>query len=120
MTKKNGMNKLTKILLTIPSILSFLYMFTFWFPTKFVWLIPSMKAYYIQMFTLQILTVGQLIFLIARLRSFKNIEKSVKTNWTWYLILFNFITCPIYIWKKDSELIQAERKSTMGNNVYSS
>ncbi|WP_340198826.1 hypothetical protein [Ascidiimonas sp. W6] len=76
-----------------------------------------MKAYYIEIFTLQILTVGQLIFLIGRLRSFENIGKSVKSNWTWYLILFNFITCPIYIWKKDNELIQAERKSTMGNKV---
>jgi hypothetical protein len=117
MTKKNELNNLTKILLTIPSVLSFLYMFTFWFPTKFVWLIPSIKVYYIQMLALQILTVGQLIFLIVRLWSFKNIKKSVKSNWTWYLILFNFITCPIYIWKNDSELIQAERKSTMGNNV---
>lgn len=117
MTKKNELNNLTKILLTIPSVLSFLYMFTFWFPRKFVWLFPSMEAYYIQLFTLQILIIVQLIILIFRLRSFSNIEKTVKANWIWYLILFNFITCPLYIWKKDDEFIGVERRSTMGNNV---
>ena len=79
-------------------------MFTFWFPKEFIWLIPTMKAYQIQMFTLQVLTVAQLIILIKKLRSFKKIDKSILTEWTWILIIFNFISTLIFIWKKMDEL----------------
>jgi hypothetical protein len=86
---RHNMTKATKILLTIPSVLGLSYMLTFWFPTEFHWLVPTMKAYYIQIGTLQALTILQLIILIRKLWSFKNLEKSKKTNWTWLLIIFN-------------------------------
>ena len=110
------MTKLNKILLTIPSILVFTYMVTFWFPTEFQWLIPDMKSYYIQIFTIQGLTIIQIIFLIFRLRSFKNIEKSIKTDWVWLLILFSSITSLIYIWNKDAEFEQMN-KNAVHNTV---
>lgn len=94
------MNKTTKILLTIPPLLGLCYMLTLWFPVKFHWLTPSMKAYYIQIAILQSLTIIQLIVLIRKLWSFKNLEKSKKSFWTWILILFNSIASLIFIWKR--------------------
>jgi len=78
-------------------------MFTFWFPTEFHWLVPSMEVYYLQVGTLQALTVAQLIILIRKLWSFKKIEKSKKTDWTWLLLLFTMVTSLIFIWKKVDE-----------------
>lgn len=93
------MTKATKVVLTIPSVLSLSYLLTFWFPTKFLWLVPSMDAYYIQVGTLQVLTILQLGILMRKLWSYKNVEKSKKTHWTWLLILFNSIAALIFIWK---------------------
>lgn len=45
---RQNMKRTTKILLTIPSILGLSYMVTFIFPVEFHWLVPTMKAYYIQ------------------------------------------------------------------------
>tara|TARA_R110002124_G_scaffold186179_2_gene353713 strand:- start:160 stop:507 length:348 start_codon:yes stop_codon:yes gene_type:complete len=106
------MTKATKILLTIPSVLALSYMLTFWFPTEFHWLVPSMKAYYIQVGTLQALTILQLVILIRKLWSFINLEKSKKTNWTWLLILFNSITSLIFIWKRVDEFEEINNKKT--------
>lgn len=98
-----NMTKTRKIWLTIPPILTFSYTFTFWFPTEFHWLVPSMKVYYLQVGTLQALTMAQLIILIRKLWSFKNIDKSKKTDWTWLLLLFTTVTSLIFIWKKADE-----------------
>jgi hypothetical protein len=106
------MTKTNKILLTIPSILGLSYMMTFWFPTEFRWLVPSMKAYYIQIGALQALTILQLVILIRKLWSFKNLEKSRKSNWTWLLILFNSITSLIFIWKRVDEFEELNNKKS--------
>jgi len=105
------MTKANKILLTIPSILGLSYMLTIWFPTEFHWLVPSMKAYYIQVGTLQALTILQLVILIRKLWSFKNLEKSKKSDWTWLLILFNSITSLIFIWKRVDEFEELNNKN---------
>lgn len=97
------MTKKLKILLTIPSVLGLSYMFTFLFPTEFNWLVPSMKAYYFQVGALHFLTLVQLIFLLRKLWSFKAIEKSKKTEWTWLLLIYPYVTCSIFIWKKFDE-----------------
>jgi len=89
-------------------------MITFMFPEKFTWLIPDMKIYYILSLTIKALLIIQTVILIVRVWSYKNVSKSIKTNWTWLLILFGIITSLIYIWKKDNELI--EINNTVHNN----
>jgi len=42
----------------------------------------------------------QIIYLLKKLWSFKNIDKSIKNDWTWLLIFFAVICSPIFIWKK--------------------
>lgn len=95
-----------KILLSLPSVLSMLYTITIWFPTKFEWLYPTMNAYYIINGVIYSLVIIQIIVLIRKLRSFKNVEKSVKTNWTISLIVFHFIAALIFIWWKVNEFEQ--------------
>ena len=97
------MTKLNKILLSIPSVLGLLYVMTLFFSEEFLWLTPSMNAYYVQLLFLQSLTIIQLIILIKKLWSFDNIDKSKKQGWTWILILFNSISSLIFIWKKVDE-----------------
>lgn len=58
----------------------------------------------------------QIGYLIYRLWSLTNIEKKVKTEWTWLLIIFNFISSLIFIWKKDAELNQTN-KNTLSNTI---
>jgi heme/copper-type cytochrome/quinol oxidase subunit 4 len=110
------MRKSTKILLSIPSFLVLSYMVTLWFPTKFLWLAPTMNEYYIQIFIIQGLTIIQLIFLIKKLWSFKNLEKSKKSEWTWILILFSSISSLIFIWNKVDEFEVLNKNTISSNN----
>jgi hypothetical protein len=109
------MERITKIVLSIPSVLGFGYMFTFWFPQDFHWLVPSMEAYYVQVGTLQALTITQMIILLRKLWSFKNIENSKKSEWTWLLILFNSITSLIFIWKRVDQFEALNNQVTLKN-----
>lgn len=110
----NFMNRRTKTLLTIPSFLGLSYMLTFWFPTELQWFVPSMRIYYIQTGTLVALTLIQLVILIRKLWSFKNVERPKKSNWTWMLILFSSISSLIFIWKKVDEF-EALNNGTVSN-----
>jgi len=94
------MNNITKTLLTIPPILTIGYYITFIFPMEFAWLFPTMKSYNSQMIILWIMNLFQIIYLLKKLWSFKNIDKSIKNDWTWLLIFFAVICSPIFIWKK--------------------
>lgn len=78
-------------------------MLVFWFPEETHWLVPTMNVYYTQIFSISILTIFQLIYLIRKLWSYKNLKKSTKTNWTWLLIIYASITSLIFIWKKIDE-----------------
>lgn len=111
------MKRTTKILLTIPSILGLSYMVTFMFPVEFHWLVPTMKAYYIQIGIFQGLTIIQLIILIRKLWSFKKLEKSIKSDWTWILILFNSIASLIFIWKRVDKFEELDNQ-TVSKNGY--
>jgi formate-dependent nitrite reductase membrane component NrfD len=111
----HNMKRTTKILLTIPSILGLSYMLTFIYPVEFHWLVPSMQAYYIQIGIINGLTIIQLIILIKKLWSFKYIEKSRKSDWTWILIIFNQVASLIFIWKQVDEFAKLN-KSTVSNN----
>lgn len=93
-----------KVLLTLPSFLTFCFTITLNFPTEFKWLTPSMDMYYLQLGALQILTLTQVIVLIKKLWSFQKVKKSIKVEWTWILILFSSISSVIFIWRKVDEL----------------
>lgn len=106
----------TKILLTIPSLLTIIYVpLIISFPLEFKWIVPSMKVYHIQLFTLQVLSIIQLIFLIRILWSFKHVEKSKKSEWTWILIVFSSLSCLVFIWSKINEFEKMDRMRG-GNN----
>jgi hypothetical protein len=97
------MNKVLKILLSIPPVMSLLYSVTFIYPTKFVWLIPNMDVYYAQIWTINGSIYLVLFFLIRRLWKYKSLDRKYKSSWTWLLLFFSTITAFIYIWKKDAE-----------------
>ena len=97
------MNKTPKILLSIPSIIVLCYLPIFWFPEKFSWLIPSMKAYYIQVGILQVLAIVQWGILVRKLWCFNHLPKSKKYDWTWILFFFNPISSIIFLWIKMDE-----------------
>ncbi len=111
------MSTRTKLLLSKPTIIGLFYMLTFWFPAEFNWLFPTMEIYNIQMLTFQVLIIIQIIVLLRRLWSFKNLDKDKKKKWTWILIIFNGISSPIYIWNKDKEFEEIN-KNTVPNNKY--
>jgi hypothetical protein len=108
------MKKIQKILLSVPAIISLLYIVTYMFPTDFVWLIPNMDIYYLQVFIIQGLTIVQLVILLRRLWHYKTLDRSKKNEWTWLLILFPSITSLIYIWKKDQEFYQINTEQKSG------
>ncbi len=108
------MTKLTKIILTTPSLLGIVYMLTF-ISTDFLKLITNnVIGFEYQALIVNGLILMQIGYLIYRLWNYKNVEKKVKTEWTWLLIIFNFISSLVFIWKKDAEL---EKNNTVHNNV---
>lgn len=89
-----------KIILSLPSFLKFFYYITFIFPTAFVWLFPDMFSYNLQIGILHLLTLIQILILIQKLWSFKNIKPSIKKEWTWLLIIFASVSSLYFIWEK--------------------
>ena len=98
------MNRVTKILLTIPSIIGIAYMATFWSNDFFVWITNNVIDFEYQIPIINGIVLLQIGYLIYRLWNYKNIEKKTKTEWTYILIIFNVISSLIFIWKKDNEL----------------
>ena len=107
------MKSLTKILLSIPSIIGLVYMWTFIDPKSIAWFSNHVVSYEFQGPILNFLILIQLGYLIYRLWGYKNINKEKKTEWTFLLIVFNFITCLIYIWKKDDHFELMNQKATV-------
>ena len=58
----------------------------------------------------------QIAFLIYRLWKYKNVAKEKKNTWTALLLIFNFISSLIYIWKKDEEFNELNNKNTVHNS----
>lgn len=88
----------------------------YWFPQEMHWLVPTMEAYYIQVGVLKLMTIIQLVVLLRKLWSFKNLEKSKKSEWTWALILFNLIASLIYIWKRLDQHEELNNKAILDND----
>ena len=91
-----------KLLLSIPSIIGLLFMIVLFFPKETLWLVPNIRVYNTFVISILILSIIQLIYLIRKLWS-KNLKKSIKTNWTWLLIIYTSITSLVFIWKKIDE-----------------
>ncbi len=104
------MTKLTKILLTVPSVIGIFYMITFLSVDFFKWITNNVVGFEYQTPIMYGLFLMQSGYLINRLWNYKNVEKKVKTEWTWLLILGNFISSFYFIWKKNNELIQMNKK----------
>lgn len=99
------MNISHKILLSIPSIIGLLFMLVFIFPTKFGWLLPNMKSYYIWVISINITVITAAVVLIKRIWTLKKIEKSTKWIWTFNMMFFHALAILIYVWKIDSQIV---------------
>ena len=110
------MTKLIKILLTIPSIVGLIYLFTFWSIEFFSWITNNVIGFEYQAPIVNVLILTQIGYLIYRLWNYKNIDKDKKIMWTVLLVIFNCITSLIFIWKKDNEFKQLN-KNTVHNTV---
>jgi hypothetical protein len=110
------MSKLTKILLTIPSLIWLVYIITFWNNDLFIWVTNNIVSFEYQPLIVGILIYSVLIYLIYRIWSYKNIDKDHKWQWTFFLFIFNVITVPLYVWKKDDELIKKNKISSTPTN----
>ena len=108
------MTKLTKMILTIPSLFGIVYMLTFISTDFLKWITNNVVGFEYQALIVNGLILMQIGYLIYRLWNYKNVDKKVKTEWTWLLIIFNFISSLVFIWKKDTEL---EKNNTVHNNV---
>lgn len=95
-----------KIILTIPAFIGLIYTLTFFSVDLYLWIINNIISFEYHNLTISIIIYPTIAYLIYRLWSFENIEKEIKWNWTFLLILFSLVTMPIYIWKKDDELIK--------------
>ena len=108
------MTKLTKMILTIPSLFGIVYMLTFINTDFLKWITNNVVGFEYQALIVNGLILMQIGYLIYRLWNYKNVDKKIKTEWTWLLIIFNFISSLVFIWKKDTEL---EKNNTVHNNV---
>ena len=108
------MTKLIKMILTIPSLFGIVYMLTFISTDFLKWITNNIVGFEYQALIVNGLILMQIGYLIYRLWNYKNVDKKVKTQWTWLLIIFNFISSLVFIWKKDTEL---EKNNTVHNNV---
>lgn len=100
---------MTKIILTIPSLINIVYMTTYWNVDFYKWISNKILEYQYQDFIIIGLILIQSGYLIYRLWNHKNVHRKTKTEWTWLLLIFNFISSLVFIWKIDAELIKTER-----------
>ena len=107
------MKKSTKILLSLPSVIGILYMFIFIYPTRFEWLIPDLMTYNTAVITINVLILISMLVLLRRIWKFENITTTKKSNWTWWIILFNVVAMHIYIWKMDDQFSEGNRKNAL-------
>ncbi|RFN58545.1 hypothetical protein [Marixanthomonas ophiurae] len=103
----------SKIILTIPVVIGLIYTLTFFSVDFFLWISKNIAPFEYQTLTVGIIIYPPMIYIIYRLWSFKNIEKEIKWNWTFLLILFTIVTMPMYIWKKDDELFKENKHNTI-------
>jgi hypothetical protein len=97
------LKKRTKILLSIPSVISLLLFVVIVFPFLNFKVFPTMGSYNIVTYSVFLITLIQLIYLIRYLWKIDSIDKKVKIDWTVLMIIFSQIASLIFIWKKVDE-----------------
>lgn len=91
-----------KILLSIPSIISIVYFFTYiLFPKNYS---LSMNDYYLITISINILIIIQIIIIMKIISSYKNIESEKKWIWLIILIVFQAIGSLFFIWNRNEKL----------------
>ena len=97
------MNIFTKLILSIPSVIGIIYMFSYWSMGFFRWITNNIVSYEYQIPIVNGLILLQIGYLIFQLWGYKRVAKSIKTNWTILLVIFNPLSSLIYIWKKNEK-----------------
>tara|TARA_R110002049_G_C9047207_1_gene553213 strand:+ start:776 stop:1108 length:333 start_codon:yes stop_codon:yes gene_type:complete len=109
------MNKTTKILLSIPTIVGFILLLSVLITDLENWI----DQYILNVEELAYLTLGllivQFVILTFRIWSFKNVDRNKKGEETFYLFSLNIIAAVHYIWKTDRKLIDLNKKTTHNN-----
>ena len=100
--KLNHMNKPSKILLSVPTVISFFWILTYWFPTDFKTLVSLDIEYHISLYITG-LCLLVVVYLLNDLWK-SNINISLKRKWTWFFIFGITITSLFYLWKYRSRL----------------
>jgi hypothetical protein len=85
-------------------------LFYYLFPSELHWVAPTMNIYFLIVGVGYLLSLIQLIILLKLLWSFKKIEPSKKTTWTFVLVLFNSIAAPLFIWIELDRLIKSNEE----------
>ena len=75
-----------------------------------------MNAYYAVVAAVQIMTLIQIIVLLYKLWSFKKIERKIKIDWTWLLILFTPIAAIVFIWSRFDSFNKLNKKNVLSEN----
>ncbi len=78
-------------------------MLTFLNVDFFKWITNNIIGFEYQGIIVNGIILMQIGYLIYRLWNYKNVERKIKMEWTWLLIIFNFLSSLIFIWKKDTE-----------------
>ncbi len=78
-------------------------MLTFLSVDFFKWITNNIIGFEYQGIIVNGIILMQIGYLIYRLWNYKNVERKIKMEWTWLLIIFNFLSSLIFIWKKDTE-----------------
>lgn len=103
----------TKILLSIPSIISITYFLTYFlFPEIFTPLINNIGNYYIVTISINLLVILQLVVLIYLIWKYKPLTKAQKWNWTLFLIILQSLGALIFIWNINSKLTKQQKKKS--------
>jgi|TARA_R110000851_G_scaffold316446_1_gene479524 hypothetical protein len=105
------LNRITKIALSIPSIIGSIFLISLFLPDLKKWTERYLEIE-IQGIIIITLVAIQVTILIFRIWSFKNIEKNKKGENTYYLIGLNFISALSYIWKTDDYFIKLNKKNS--------
>lgn len=109
------MKTLKKILYSIPAVVV-LGAFIFQFSDEFHKTLTTMDLYHRFVFGVWVLYLVQYLLLVRILWSFKHIDRSIKSNWTWLLLIYGMITSFIFIWKRMDELEKENTsKETLDN-----
>lgn len=109
------MKILKKIIYSIPAFVV-LVAFMFQFSDKFDKTLPTMDLYYRFVFGVWILYLVQYFLLVRILWSFTYIDRSIKSNWTWLLLIYGMVTSFIFIWKRMDELEKENTSKGTSNN----